>query len=179
MRRYTGLLRYSHDNSGREVPYVKVELAAPFSPGRFAVVVQDATAHTRRVLANRRFNFQARDPPHYSPARGKWRSYWRDRFVGAAYLRRPRIAGAPWGLHVHVIFSWGPRILRDRVPAGRHVLPTDAPPSSRSELVAADAIRRRVESRGWPAERAAERFAESPGRRDPRAAPPPKFTIRR
>ena len=67
MRRYTGLLRYSHDNSGREVPYVKVELAAPFSPGRFAVVVQDATAHTRRVLANRRFNFQARDPPRYSP----------------------------------------------------------------------------------------------------------------
>ena len=108
MRRYSGYLRYSTNNSGREGRDVYVDLRVSFFPGRFTIAIQDEIARSRHVLTNRRFNYQARDSPQDLLAREKWRSFWFDRFSGAVYLSCPRITGVPRELQVHVICSWDP-----------------------------------------------------------------------
>ena len=61
MQRYTGILTYTTDNSGRKGKTIHADLTVSFFPGHFRVRVEDAQAESIRVLANKRFNFQARD----------------------------------------------------------------------------------------------------------------------
>ena len=61
-----------------------------------------------RSLANRRYNFHARDSPEDLLARALWRSGRYDRFAGNLYLQCHRIAGIPRELSVTVTCSWDP-----------------------------------------------------------------------
>ena len=108
MRKYTGYLRYTADNSGRKGQGVFVELLVQFSPWNFSATVTDSEARTKRKIQNRRFNFQSRDSPQDLLARDKWRSFWFDRFSGAVYLNFPRAIDVPRELSIHLICSWGP-----------------------------------------------------------------------
>ena len=70
MRKYSGYVRYSANNSGRAGQYVVAELTVSFPPGRFAITTQDENHHTRHELTNRRINYQAMDSPQDLLARG-------------------------------------------------------------------------------------------------------------
>ena len=108
MRRYTGILPYTADNSGRLGRTIHADMAVSFPPGLFLVRVEDSQARPIHVFANRRFNYQARGSPQDWLARAKWRIEWFDRFAGPAYLQCPRIAGVSRELLATMIRSWGP-----------------------------------------------------------------------
>ena len=109
MFRFTGILRYSTNNSGRFGQYVNVDFSVSFFPGQFSMRIQDENRGTIHSLANRRFNYQARDSPEDLLARDKWRSHWYDRFTGPLYLKCPSgLSGIPRELSVTVICSWDP-----------------------------------------------------------------------
>ena len=107
MRRYTGLLRYTANNSGRLGQVVKVDLRVSFFPGRFTVIVTDGGARSKRELANRRSDYRARGIPQDLLAREKWRTEWYGRYSGPMYLNCPRIADVPRELQIRLICSWG------------------------------------------------------------------------
>ena len=108
MHRYTAVMQYSTNNSGRLGQPVHVVLNVSFFPGSFTVRVEDRNAHSIHELANRRFNFQSRDSPADLLARDKWRSWWFDRFTGVATLQCPKIRGVPAELKLTLIASWDP-----------------------------------------------------------------------
>ena len=74
-------MTYTTENSGRVGLNVDASLAVSFSPGTFAAIVEDPSAHSTHRLSNRRFNLDARDSPVDLLARAKWRSEWYDRSI--------------------------------------------------------------------------------------------------
>ena len=107
MHRYTGILTYATDNIGRVRQTANAVTRASFSTGLFAVAIEDANAHTVHLLANRRFNYQARDSPAGLLAREKWTSDWFGRFEGPVYLGCPRIFGVPREIGIALICPRG------------------------------------------------------------------------
>ena len=108
MRRYTGYLRYTTDNSGRRGQDVHVELLEQFFSCQFTIVADDVNARAKNEISNRRFNYHPRDSPNDLLARDKWRSTWFGRFSGAAYLNFTQVHRAPRELSIRVICSWEP-----------------------------------------------------------------------
>ena len=60
MRRYSGILQYTTDNSGRVRRQVNVGSRASFLPGHFEVIAEGEQAYSVHTRRSRRFNYQAR-----------------------------------------------------------------------------------------------------------------------